>query len=1139
MTESAKKRSSVGKKILFIAGGLVVFLLITYFVVTSGAFIKGVILPRVSKSVGADITAADISFSPFSSIVLKKLKVQAPGEEMLVEADEVIARYKLMDIIGGNINVSEVTINSPTVTLVEDEKGKTNVDPLIKGEEKPATETKSEKPPQIDVRNVSLKNATVIKIKKNKDGTEERLELSNVNLSLDQLKNGASGKLDLAASIQMRAAADVLAASLSGKFDFTLAQNLMPENAKGATQFEVKNATGTFADLAQLTANLTCDLSPTEVKALALQFSQGGKNLGEVRASGPFDASKMEGKLKLEVASIDKQVLNLFGAAQGIDFGSTKINSGSDIELSQGGKKIVIDGQVTVNSFSITRTNQTSPTVDLKVVYNLAYDEIAQTALINTFTIDGQQNKRPLLQGSLSKPMKLDLGKGADGVDESAFDLTVTNLNLADWKAFASDLEPAGRAGLKVSVVSQGAGKLIKFDVASDVAGLEAKLGTNKLQNVDLQFKTIGQVNNLTNVNLEKCRVDLAHLGEKAAILTATGQYETESGNADLKPIIRVEVPTVLRFLNNPDMTASSGVLRFNGELKQKGSNQVITGSSSLSNLTAVIGTYRFNDFNNAFDLNVEKQGDVLQLKKVVASFNQGSNPGGTLEVAGRFDSKTEIGQFDLKLNQLNEHLFRPILQGSITNKEVVSILLNGTASATLNSTNSAAYKADMVVTNFVVRDRATAQAEAPLSVRLLADVAMAKQVIDLNQVKIGLSPTERAKNEIQLKGQMDMSQSNAVKGKLTLSSDSIDLTPFYDLYAAKGEAAAAEQSKTAAKPAPAAPDTNQEPEPANLGVKDLALDVTIGKFFLREIAIADLQVSTKIVGNKVAMKPVQLTLNGAPLKANVDLDLGVPGYAYDVSFSADRIPLEPIANSFVPEKRGQYKGDVLANVQVKGAGTTGVNLKKHLQGQVGLTYTNAEIHIVGKWTQRVLAPIAITLGIQDILKSPLNWVDSQINLGGGNIDITKAVVRSEAFHGKVTGVVPIADVLTNSPLNSLPVNLALRRSVAEKANLIPVDAPTNTPYVRLPDFVKLKGTLGAPEPDINKVALAGLLGRSVSGIIGGRAGDVLKGGGNVIENLGGLLQPKPAGTNTTTTNQPGTNIAPVIKGIQNLFKKK
>src|SRR5262249_51972714 len=83
-----------------IFGILIVLLVVAYFVGTSSAFLKGVILPKVSKSLNASVTVSDASISPFKQVVLRDLKVQTTGSDPLVAAPEVRLRYSLMDIMG-------------------------------------------------------------------------------------------------------------------------------------------------------------------------------------------------------------------------------------------------------------------------------------------------------------------------------------------------------------------------------------------------------------------------------------------------------------------------------------------------------------------------------------------------------------------------------------------------------------------------------------------------------------------------------------------------------------------------------------------------------------------------------------------------------------------------------------------------------------------------------------------------------------------------------------------------------------------------------------------------------------------------------------------------------------------------------
>src|SRR6266436_768643 len=140
-----------------IIGVFLILIIVLYFVATSSAFLKSVILPRAGKSLNADITVADASISPFKEVVFHNLKVQPHGAEPLLTATEVRARYHLMDIIGGNIHVDELVVSSPTIDIIENPDGSSNLDPIKKAQEqKPKTPeaqpSKPSKPPQIDLK---------------------------------------------------------------------------------------------------------------------------------------------------------------------------------------------------------------------------------------------------------------------------------------------------------------------------------------------------------------------------------------------------------------------------------------------------------------------------------------------------------------------------------------------------------------------------------------------------------------------------------------------------------------------------------------------------------------------------------------------------------------------------------------------------------------------------------------------------------------------------------------------------------------------------------------------------------------------------------------------------------------------------
>ena len=457
ITPAPGKRRGWLRAIAWVFGILIVLLVVLYFVATSGAFFKGVILPRVGKALNAEVTVSDASISPFKEVVLHNLKVQTTGAEPLVTAAEVRLRYSLMDIIGGNIHVDEVVLASPTVVLVQNADGSSNLDPLLKsqqakpGEKKPeqAPKPPGAKPLQVDLKKFALTDATIREVKNYANGTRDVAELSHVNVTLDDLKNGQTGKLALNADIHVENTNGVLQAKLGGTFAFAIAADLKPASIKGSTRLDVSRAEGALADLAGFGSELEVEVTPTDLKGVALRFQKGDTRLGELRVSGPFDMEKTEGRLSIEIAGIDKRLLNLAGAKSGMDFGGTTISSTNEVELAKGGSVITASGRWDVNGFQLTRMNQTTPRLDLRKEYSVTVDCGQSIATLRRLTVTGTQNGNPLLKAELTSPMQIGWGNTSNAVGDSALTLTVSSLNLADWKPFVGDSAPAGIVNAK------------------------------------------------------------------------------------------------------------------------------------------------------------------------------------------------------------------------------------------------------------------------------------------------------------------------------------------------------------------------------------------------------------------------------------------------------------------------------------------------------------------------------------------------------------------------------------------------------------------------------------------------------------------------------------------------------------------
>lgn len=1039
------------KKLLILAAillGLPVFL---YFFLTNSLFIKSFVLPKAGKAMNATITVEDISVSPFSAVSLRGLKVTTIGEPFLT-ADSASVRYSLMDIIGGKLNVSELKVQSPTVNIVQNADGSSNLDPIMKALQasEPAKEpdpAKSSENPKLDLKNISLENAHFTFAQALPDGGQQTIDLASINLTVDQVVSGIAGKLQLGTDITFNqqltktATPNRLETKATANFEFIITPELLPQSIKGKTELKIGKTAGTFAELDGFVATLDTELSPTEVKSLRLDFNQNAEALGAITVSGPMDTAKGEAKLTVQVEPLGKRVLNLIGAAIGYDFGTTLLSSSNVVEIAQGFSLITINGQFDGKQFTLIKGKEQVAPVDFAAEYSLQHNLTTTNTQINKLSFTSRQKSKPLLDLGITQPIHI--SPSGDVAGNSSLSLKLSQLNLADWKPVAGEFASAGLLDASVDVSFENGGKDI-----------------------------------LTTYQ------------------TAAKNLALVSGTESPKPI-------------NAAVRGKLAVKNF----------QSVKGDAVL-NVTGKVADIALDNLQVAADISVNVSTQQVITPNLTASIQHAGKAAGSFDFSGNYTATNSSGKFDYSLANLNENLLAAVMAPFLTDATLTSLTINSKGSITLNPAAESGIKADLQISRLLVTDKAGKLPKEPLAAVAVLDAGMDKQVLNLRNVQLLLTPTDRAKNEVTVSGKVDSSNADAITGNIKIASAGLDLTSYYDIFSGT--------STDTGKPAPAAPapttDPTKEPDPVKLPFKDFKAELDIKKLYLREIAAENWLTTLLLSGSQVKIDPAQLSLNGAPVSAHVNLDLSVPGYRYDIAAKADKVPLAPLANSFAPDYKNRAAGDLFANIGIKGAGTTDKSLQQNLTGNISLNFTNANIQLIEKGKfYPVISAIALVLRVPELLQSPLNAVYSDITIGQGTIDLQKAAAHSPAFIASLSGPIKMADVLTNSPL-SHPVEIQLAQGLAKHFSI--TDRNQTNAFVAMPSFVTLKGTLGEPKADIKELVITGLLLKSAGALpvdLGEKGNNILKGVGNILtgqsKDKGNTNAPSSTTTNKTTIN--------------------
>lgn len=1140
----------------FIAGGAAASLVVLYFFLTSSMFLKSFVLPKVSDAIGATIAVDDVSLHPFSGLELTKLRVTPTGATSLASIDRVRVQYSLTAILGGTIDVSEVLLENPVITLEQGADGSMNL-PKPSGQPTAAAapSTTPSKPILLKVRNVAIKDGSFRLTTIVPQGGKQTIEVTGINVSADQLANGSTTQLGLGASLAVFLPDGAsLKGKIGGKYDIALNPELLPQTVAGSLRADIVSATGLLKEASGFSAGLIIDSTATELRQFKLAFEQGGQSFGSVSLSGPFDLVKQEAQIRYQIAGIDRRVLKVAAPMLPYDLGRTAISADGRVDLLQHGKVVASQGRITIADLSLmSPAGDKTPELQIVTEYRTTVNQAEQLAKLETLGLTVTQSGRALINGGLDQPMSLSWAKAGQGVPDSTFKLSINRLETTDWKALAGTNLPSATVSAQLTVRATRDGKDLQATLQTALDNVVLVVGAKTIRGLQLKLATDATLAEFKDLNVKALDLNLQHSGRDLVTLKASAAHNTDQKNSRAEFNGEFQIPALLETFPIDTASFSAGTLRINGKLDAKPGVTNLATDLVLAGLTGHFGELQLQDYQSAISLMADLSGNTLNLQKLQLTAQSGPGLGGMLEASGRYDLAQKIGDFAFKTIDFNERAIGPFVAAALAPKNLVSVSLDVNGKVSLLKGGDISLQTDLGVSKLVVNDPTGSVPNTPFALGLTLDVAQRGSAIDLKNLRLDLGKTALAPNQLVLKGTVDLA-TNAAPSALSIQSDGLDLTPLYNLLADPTKTNATSAPADVVSKPTAASAESVEPAPITLPLRQLSVDVNIAKILLREIEIADWKARISLKDSVIAIDPLSLKINGAPITAKVTANVGVPGYRYDTQLRIDRLSLEPFVNSFAPERKGQTHGTLLVNANIRGAGVTGASLSSNLNGSFAFTATNLNLKLadtktplirtiinvvtalpkliqnpaaqVGGWIGQLTggAPAKTGSWVDDLQMEPLDVIDLSTDIGNGAFTLKTARVQSAALRIDARGGLRFAPVITNSTMN-IPISIALSRKISEKAMLLDDATPADAAYAPLPEFLTMKGTLGNPSPSIDKLALASMgaktLARAAAGLGGNLGGKVA----GAVGLLGNLLGTPPA--TAPATNAPATKINP------------
>lgn len=1108
------KRAAIG-------GGIgVVILVVACMVIGSSFFVRSVVLPFVEKSMMAKVSVGKVSFSPLSGIELQDLDFSPADQETMVSAKRASVQYSLGDIIGGTIKLNQLHLENPTVTIVEREDGSSNLsdwlDSLPPSPDAPL--------PIMDLNDLDVSNGTIVyrKMDSSLAGSQVEVALSKAHVS--RIGQDLSGSINLESLIRMvklngdsNDQEELLSTQITLKGDLDLNDVLFPKKSALSGTMSVQSTSPDYTDLMGVGGVIALSVLPDSIEEASVRFSKNGQSAGSVELSGPMNFNSLDGDLQLVLGGLNRQFLNLAGAIVGLDFGDTVIDGTLSCVLTKGASQVAVSAVTTAKDFSLAMGGMALPEMDTELKMVALYDAEQESVLIREWNVKASNDGKTWLDGSIDKPVTLSWGLNRQNFQDSTFQLKIKQMDLLPWNSILGAIVQQGELNANLDMAFLQQGNRIQANLQGEVSKANFLVNDTTLNDQRIKLEAGLTIQDYIRLEVDHSNLEWSSSSEEVlASFSSSGSYHLDKPGLQFQMDATGNLPLLSSLLPTDGMVVEKGEGKIAARIQQRQEGWSGNLQTAVSGYTGSFAGVSFQQYSVELGADGSLQGETFRLGNTQVAFKEGYDLGGSIGVSGELDLSAMKGTFNIQSSDLNRRALQPLLGKNSDEGPFKDVSLNLEGVLDLDLSAGSSFQGKLDIADLQYQDPAT-KTTRKLMTELGWDLGWTAEQLDIRNGNLKLSPTARAGNTVKVSGHLPLKPSLSSKGVLNVDSASLDLTPYMDLFMSPTETntgSPAPDTQDKEESVTAAPSAN-EPKPLEVPLGEFDAHVEIGKLFARELSVQDFKSRMLWQTNTLHLEPLSMQVNDGPVQASLLMDFTQPDWEYKVNFDAQNVPVQAITDTLDPANKGKVSGLVFAKGDWSGAGLTEPSLQRNLSGSMSLQYKDANIELVSPTIRLLMSPITALLRLPELMKTPISGLEANMSVQNQTLSLKDTKVLSDAFQVHTGGEIPLANVLTNSVLN-LPVEFHLERSIAKKSNLIPSSAPKDTPFVKLPDFVKLQGTFGKPETKTDKLVLSGLLVKSAAGLplnVGEGAVNALKGVGNFLVGDSGEKEGEEAGS--------------------------